>query len=90
MTRGEFKTIGRILTNELYISSEELEDWKVVGKCDQREVLQYLEQFRTGRRMGLRMVPEPGECKEWCDERHGYDPYWWAAIQEIKKEAGIT
>ena len=88
MTRGEFKAVGRILTNELYISSEELEEWKVVGKCDQADVLRYLEQFRTGRKMGLRMVPDPKECKESCEKYHGYDPYWWQALQEIREEYG--
>lgn len=87
MTRTEFGWISRVLTNELFISSEDLEAWKMVGKCDIDDVLRYLEQFRTGRQMGLRMVPNPKECREACEKYHGYDPYWWAAVQEIKEES---
>lgn len=88
MTRTEFGWISRVLTNELFISSEDLEAWKMVGKCDIDDVLRYLEQFRVGRQMGLRLVPDPSECKEWCENWHGYDPNVWRAIKEAM-ECGI-
>ena len=83
MTRNEFTQVSRLLTNELFISSEDAETWRVIGKCDKDDVLRYLEQFRRGRQMGLRLVPDPSECKEWCDKWHGYDPYVWQAIKEV-------
>lgn len=87
MTKAEFTQVSRILTNELFISSEELDAWKIVGKCDQDDVIRFLEQYRTGRQMGLRMVPDPKECKEACEKWHGYDPHWWAAVQAVKEES---
>lgn len=86
MTRDEFTQIGRILTNELFISSEELEAWKTIGRCSKDDVLRYLQQFRHGRELGIRMTPDPTECKEWCENRHGIDPYVWEALQEIRYE----
>lgn len=86
MTKNDFAVICRILTNELFISSEDMDSWKVIGKCDKDDVLRYLHQFRSARKMGIRMTPDPAECKEWCEERHGIDPYIWEALEEIRHE----
>ena len=86
MTKNEFTAVCRILTNELFISSEDLEGWKLVGKCNRDDVMRYLDQFRSARKYGIRMTPDPAECKEMCENTHGLDPFVWEALEEIRHE----
>ena len=86
---GEFSRVFRVLVSECYVPAENLQEWTdAIADLDYEDVMRNIRQYRDAKNYGIKLTCNPEEVREECLLYHGYDKYWWHALQEIREEYG--